>query len=227
MNTINNNNGLSNDLYWQEEQVPVGNQNGQLTQEDFFSLLTEQLSMQDPTKPVDNDQMIAQMTSFTMADSLSQLNSKFDEFATSMTSNQALQASSLIGQRVLLEGNVGTLQQDGDLTAMVISGERIGDMKVTIENGIGQVVRTMNLGDQQAGNIEFSWDGKDQSGNIMPPGNYRIRASGTASGEGVELPTATYHQVNSVSLASSTQGVVLNLYGNTSVKLSDVIEIGG
>ena len=128
---------------------------------------------------------------------------------------------------MLLEGNVGTLQQDGDLTAMVISGERIGDMKVTIENGIGQVVRTMNLGDQQAGNIEFSWDGKDQSGNIMPPGNYRIRASGTASGEGVELPTATYHQVNSVSLASSTQGVVLNLYGNTSVKLSDVIEIGG
>lgn len=226
MNPINNT-GLSNDLYWQEEEVKVGNQNGQLTQEDFFSLLTEQLSMQDPTKPVDNDQMIAQMTSFTMADSLSQLNTKFDEFATSMTSNQALQASSLIGQRVLLEGNVGTLQEEGNMTAMVISGERVNDMKVTVENGIGQVVRTMNLGDQQAGNIEFSWDGKDQSGNVMPPGNYRIRASGSAGGEGVELPTATYHKVNSVSLASSNQGVVLNLYGNSSVKLSDVMEIGG
>ncbi|MFC6440548.1 flagellar hook assembly protein FlgD [Bowmanella sp. JS7-9] len=222
-----NTSGLSSDLYWQEEKVPTGNQNGQLTQEDFFSLLTEQLSNQDPTKPVDNDQMIAQMTSFTMADSLSQLNSKFDEFATNMTSNQALQASSLIGQRVLLQGSDGTLQQDGTMTAMVISGEPVKDMKVSIENSIGQVVRVINLGDQQQGNIEFNWDGKDQSGNLMPPGNYRIRASGNAGGEGIEIPTAIYHQVSSVSLASSSQGVVLNLYGNSSVKLSDVIEIGG
>lgn len=29
--------------------------NQQLTQEDFFSLLSRQLSMQDPFKPVDND----------------------------------------------------------------------------------------------------------------------------------------------------------------------------
>ena len=88
MTTINNTTGLNNELYWQEETVPVvDGTEQQLSQEDFFAMLTEQLANQDPTKPVDNDQMVAQMTSFTMADGISQLNDKFESFAASMTSN--------------------------------------------------------------------------------------------------------------------------------------------
>lgn len=99
MSTITNTQGLNTDLYWQEEKVKVSDGSEQnLSQEDFFALLTEQLSNQDPTKPVDNDQMVSQMTQFTTADGISKLNEKFESFATSMTSNQALQASSLIGQ---------------------------------------------------------------------------------------------------------------------------------
>ena len=65
MTTINNTTGLNNELYWQEETVPVvDGTEQQLSQEDFFAMLTEQLANQDPTKPVDNDQMVAQMTSF-------------------------------------------------------------------------------------------------------------------------------------------------------------------
>jgi len=86
VNTINNT-GLNTDLYWQEETVKIADgTEQQLSQEDFFSMLTEQLANQDPTKPVDNDQMVAQMTSFTMADGISQLNEKFETFASSMTS---------------------------------------------------------------------------------------------------------------------------------------------
>lgn len=73
---------------------------GALTQSDFFSLLTQQLAFQDPTKPVENDQMIAQMTNFTMADGISSLNTNFKDFAASMNSNQALQASTLVGRTV-------------------------------------------------------------------------------------------------------------------------------
>ena len=90
-------NKINNDLYWQKDNATPDNKNGQLTQEDFFALLTEQLSNQDPTKPVDNDQMIAQMTNFTMADSLSQLNDKFDAFATSMTSTSLYRRQALLG----------------------------------------------------------------------------------------------------------------------------------
>ncbi|MCC5852310.1 MAG: flagellar hook assembly protein FlgD, partial [Alkalimonas sp.] len=78
--SINATNGLNNDLYWQEESKVPERNNGALTQADFFALLTQQLAFQDPTKPVENDQMIAQMTNFTMADGISSLNNNFKSF---------------------------------------------------------------------------------------------------------------------------------------------------
>jgi flagellar basal-body rod modification protein FlgD len=197
-----------------------------LTQQDFFSLLTEQLANQDPTKPVDNDQMIAQMTNFTMADSLSQLNDKFDAFATSMTSNQALQASSLVGRSVLVAGGSADLGADGSaVTGNVISDQNVRDMQIAVTNEAGETVRVMPAGSQGPGNVEFRWDGTDNSGNPLPPGNYQFTAVGTVNGEEQQLPTAMYRHVSSVNLSSTQHGIILNLSGDQSITLSDVLEI--
>lgn len=229
MSTISTNtNGLTSELYWQEEQVAVSDGSEQrLSQEDFFALLTEQLANQDPTKPVDNDQMVAQMTSFTMADGISQLNEKFESFAASMTSNQALQASSLIGQNVLVEGNIGHMREDGaGFSGVLVNDQTVQDLKITIENQYGEIVKTINAGTQAAGNIEFSWDGTDNNGNAMPAGDYVISANGTADGEGTSVPIAVNRNVASVSMLGNSQGIILNLAGDVSINLSDVIQIG-
>jgi flagellar basal-body rod modification protein FlgD len=223
------NNGLNSELYWQPETAAVADESNQrLSQEDFFSLLTEPLANQDPTKPVDNDQMVAQMTSFTMADGIEQLNTKFENFATSMTSNQALQASSLIGQEVLLQGDIGFMANQGQgISGVVINEQTAQNLEITIQNEVGEVVKVIEAGTQPAGNIQFSWDGTDASGNQMPPGNYVIRAQGEVFGESLVMPTAINRHVESVSLAGSSQGIILNLNGDVSVKLDDVIQIGG
>ena len=227
MDTVNN--CLNSSLYWQPETNKVAdNSNQTLSQEDFFSLLTEQLANQDPTKPVDNDQMVAQMTSFTMADGIEQLNTKFSDFATSMTSNQALQASSLIGQEVLLQGDIGHVSSEGKgISGVVIAEQNVRSLEITIENEIGELVKTINAGSQTGGNVEFNWDGTDASGNTMPVGNYLVRAQGDVGGESIVLPTAINRHVDSVSLAASSQGIILNLDGDVSVTLKDVIQIGG
>jgi flagellar basal-body rod modification protein FlgD len=223
------NNGLNSSLYWQPETRNVSDASNQtLSQEDFFSLLTEQLANQDPTKPVDNDQMVSQMTSFTMADGIEQLNSKFSDFATSMTSNQALQASSLIGQEVLLQGDIGYVSAEGQgISGVVIAERSVQGLDITIENEMGEVIKTISAGTQTAGNVEFNWDGTDASGNAMPPGNYLVRAQGDVGGESMVLPTAIIRHVDSVSLAASSKGIILNLDGDVSVTLKDVIQIGG
>ena len=223
------NNGLNTNLYWQPEKTGVSDGSNQtLSQEDFFSLLTEQLANQDPTKPVDNDQMVAQMTSFTMADGIEQLNDKFSDFATSMTSNQALQASSLIGQEVLLQGDIGYISAEGqNVSGVVIADQSVQNLEITIENETGEIIKSINVGTQAAGNIEFNWDGTDANGNNMPVGNYVVRAQGNVAGESIVLPTAINRHVDSVSLAASSQGIILNLDGDVSVTLNDVIQIGG
>lgn len=227
MDTVNN--GLNTNLYWQPEKTEVSDGSNQtLSQKDFFSLLTEQLANQDPTKPVDNDQMVAQMTSFTMADGIEQLNDKFSDFATSMTSNQALQASSLIGQKVLLQGDIGYMSSEGqNVSGVVIANQSVQGLEITIENETGEIIKSINVGTQPAGNIEFNWDGTDANGNNMPVGNYVVRAQGNVAGESIVLPTAINRHVDSVSLAASNQGIILNLDGDVSVTLNDVIQIGG
>jgi len=227
VDTINNS-GLDTDLYWQEETVKIADgTEQQLSQEDFFAMLTEQLANQDPTAPVDNESMVAQMTSFTMADGISQLNDKFESFAASMTSNQALQASSLIGQNVLVQGNIGHMAAQGDgLSGVVVNEQTVQNMKINIENQYGEVIKTIDAGTQAAGNIAFEWDGKDTQGNDMPEGDYVITATGEVDGENTQLSTAVNRHVGSVSLAGSGQGVILNLAGDVSINLDDVIQIG-
>lgn len=223
------NEGLNQNLRWQEETTPVDDGSNQtLNQEDFFALLTEQLANQDPTKPVDNDQMVAQMTNFTMAEGITDLNEKFEAFSNSMTSNQALQASTLIGQEVLLQGNVGYMTEaNPGFSGVVINEKTAQNMQITIENESGEIIKTFEVGTQGAGNIAFNWDGKDSNGNMLPPGNYVVKAQGSVLGEETALPTAINRHVDSVSLAGSSQGVVLNLDGDVSVSLTDVLQIGG
>jgi flagellar basal-body rod modification protein FlgD len=223
-----NQTGFNTDLYWQDEPVKVSDGTEQtLKQEDFFALLTEQLANQDPTKPVNNDQLVAQMTSFTTADGISQLNEKFGNFASSMTSNQALQASSLIGQDVLVTGNIGHIAEVGQgVTGVIINEQTSQNTKIAIQNSQGEVVRTMSVGTLAAGNAQFNWDGTDQDGNPLPPGDYAVQVQGDVFGAPTSLPTAINRHVDSVSLAGSSQGVVLNLEGDVSIKLDDVIQIG-
>jgi flagellar basal-body rod modification protein FlgD len=162
-----------------------------------------------------------------MADGISQLNEKFETFASSMTSNQALQASSLIGQNVLVQGNVGFKGSDGEgISGVVVNEGTVQNMTISIENQFGEVVKTIDAGTQTAGNIQFDWDGKDQQGNLMRAGEYVISATGELNGEGVQLNTAVNRHVGSVSLAGSGQGVILNLDGDVSINLDDVIQIG-
>ena len=86
-----------------EEKIQTAEEANELSQQDFFTLMTKQLSMQDPMNPTDNEAMMAQMTNMSIAEGVSNMATKFDQFAASMTSNQALQASSLVGRDVLID----------------------------------------------------------------------------------------------------------------------------
>lgn len=199
----------------------------ELKQEDFLSLLTKQLSQQDPFKPVENDQMIAQMASFATVDGIGKMNTQFDSLNSSMTSNQALQASSLVGRDVLVPGAKGLKEADKSMAAMVKLPQAINNLMVRVENEQGQLIRTLDVGAKPAGDSRVEWDGKDDKGNAMPAGRYSIKAAGVLDGENQEFGVSTYANVNSVLLGKGDGNVLLNLAGFTSpMKLAEVLEVG-
>jgi flagellar basal-body rod modification protein FlgD len=198
-----------------------------LKQEDFLSLLTKQLSQQDPFKPVSNDQMIAQMASFATVDGIGKMNTQFESLNSAMTSNQALQASSLVGRDVLVPGAAGVKKDDAGMAAMVKLPSSVENLFVRIEDEMGQLVRTMDVGAKPAGDNRVEWDGKDQNGNPLPAGKYKVKASGLLDGTSTEFGVSTYANVNSVLLGKGDGNVLLNLAGFTSpVKLAEVLEVG-
>ncbi len=198
-----------------------------LKQEDFLSLLTKQLSQQDPFKPVGNDQMIAQMASFATVDGIGKMNSQFESLNSSMTSNQALQASSLVGRDVLIKDPHGMKKDDGGMAAMVNLPNSIDNLFVRVENQAGQLVRTLDMGASPAGDNRIEWDGKDDKGNALPAGKYQIKAAGLVDGKNTEFEVSTYANVNSVLLGKGNGNVLLNLAGYESpVRLAEVLEVG-
>lgn len=52
-----------------------------LGQSDFIRLMTTQMAMQDPTDPVDNKEMIAQMAQFSSLSGIENINSTLKEIA--------------------------------------------------------------------------------------------------------------------------------------------------
>lgn len=208
-----------------ESSIPEAN-NQELTQEDFFSLLSQQLSMQDPFKPVDNDQMIAQMASFSTVDGINNLNDEIMNLNTVMTSSQALQASGLVGQKVLIPSDTGHVSaEDPNLKGIISTPEAIDSIKVRIEDDKGQLVTTFTVDGSAGGNIDVLWDGLGKNGEPVASGNYSIKATGKVDGTSEELPVSTYAHVTSVSLGTASTGAILNLRGIGGIKLGDVLAV--
>lgn len=226
MNNVTGSNPLDS-LRWQTEDYKTSdNKNrGMLTQEDFFALLTKELSHQDPTKPTDNSEMISQMTAFSTTDGITQLNEKFEAFANSMTSSQALQASSLVGRTVLVNNN-SFVQEAGVPTQGKLSTNKPAqNVMIYVENTKGEIVQTVSVGSVNKGDFPFTWDGKGSNGQPVPDGAYRFRIVGTVDGQASELTAMTYRKVESVTLAGAGGRIELNLKGGNTMALVDVIEV--
>ncbi|QSX28970.1 flagellar hook assembly protein FlgD [Shewanella cyperi] len=210
----------------QGEPAAPENKNQQLDQDDFFALLSQQLSMQDPFKPVDNDQMIAQMASFSTVDGISKLNDEILNLNGVMSSSQALQASGLVGQKVLIPSSTGYLSAtDPEIRGVISTPEVIKDITVRIEDDKGQLVKSYTVDGSAGGNVELTWDGLDKDGKPAPDGAYTIKASGKVDGKAQELPVSTYAHVSSVSLGTAATGAILNLRGIGGIKLADVLAV--
>jgi len=223
-NDISTSSSFLDSVTWQETQVATTTEESDaLTQEDFFSLLTQQLSYQDPSNPADNDQMIAQMTNFTMAQGITDLNTNFESLASSMTSNSALQASTLVGKQALLESNTLELGESGEAKGSAVAEEAVDNLTIKVTDASGQLVRTIDMGSQAAGAVRFSWDGNNESGERLPEGEYTITAEGSTNGEFSSLPVATFKNIESVNINGSS-GIIINTKEGA-VRLTDVAEI--
>jgi flagellar basal-body rod modification protein FlgD len=71
-----------------------------LGKDDFLKILMAQLQNQDPLNPMQDQDFISQMATFSSLEQMTNLNSSVDNFIKFAQQNQFMQASSMIGKTV-------------------------------------------------------------------------------------------------------------------------------
>ena len=198
----------------------------ELGQAEFLKLLTVQLANQDPLAPTDSKEFITQMSQFSSVDSLQTLVTKFDDLSSSLTSNQALQASSLVGRHVLIPSSVGIINGESGMSGQLNIDSHVSGMRFEVKNANGEVVRRVDVGDKSPGDVEFYWDGRNEEGELLDSAQYEIVAYGIVNGQTEQIATSIRAQVQSVNLEGSGGGIMLNLVGLGKIDFNDVKEVG-
>ena len=168
----------------------------------FLTLLVAQLENQDPLNPLDNTEITSQLAQMSTVQGIEQLNTQLTSLVDGLAQTQAVQASSLIGNTVLVPGSGLTLS-DGEAYGGVNLASAADQVTVSILDSTGKVVQTQTLGANEAGNVLFSWDGATTSGGTAADGSYTFKVEATKSGVSV---TAEALQIGTVSALTRTTG---------------------
>jgi flagellar basal-body rod modification protein FlgD len=195
----------------------------ELGQEQFLSLMITQLKNQDPFKPMESGEFLGQLAQFGTVSGLAGLQTSFDSLATSLVSNQALQAASLVGRSALVASSAITSGAGQSVEGAVDLPASTGAMRVQIRDATGQVVRDLELGARSAGLVRFNWDGMTNAGTPADAGRYSIVAEFQAGNKTEAAETLISAPVDSVVFGA--RGFDVHVRGLGEVPFSAVREI--
>jgi len=182
-----------------------------LGQAEFLELMTTQLKNQDPMKPMDNGEFLAQIAQFGTVNGVTELNTSFNGFASSLQSSQALQAANLIGRQVLIENDEAYLSPQDGMNAAVELDASAEDVAVNVYDAIGQVIGRVELGAQTSGLVQFNWDGATLSGANAAPGRYQVEVEATRNGQTESLSPLVSANVTSLTIGKLGQELQVEL----------------
>jgi len=225
MAKINPDSPLIDQLSIQKKQAEEAKKRDTLGQKDFLDLMIAQFENQSPSKPMENGDFLAQMAQFSMVSGIQDMQKSFNELSNSLVSNQALQASSLVGRQVLVPSDVLMLTEQGSMSGAVELTESTDNLVISIQDEAGQLVKRLSMGSQAPGMVKFDWDGAAENGEALPAGKYSIAAEANTANGQIILQPLVVAPVESVSLGRAGQSMTLNIGGLGSVGMSAVREI--
>ncbi len=200
-----------------------------LNENDFLQMLVTELKNQDPTNPLQSTDLAAQLAQFSSVSELQTLNQNVQNstnanlMMTQSISNTM--AATLIGKKIQVDTSSITYDGSTQPTLGFNIPSSAADVQIKITNADGTVVRTIDNGAAVSGDNSVTWDGKDDSGNAVPAGNYMFSVTATDS-QGNAITSTQYMLGTVQGVKFGSNGASL-LVDGTDVNLSDVQEIFG
>lgn len=218
-------NGPLRDLTERSSSAQSGS-SGTVDKDAFLKLLVAQLKAQDPLSPMEGTEFVAQLATFSQVEQSIAQTKHLEMLSLQLSGLQSNEAVGLIGKEVTVKGT--TIAFDGT-NPTGFSTNLNGDAsstKVTIVDSSGAPVRTMDLGPQAEGTVPVPWDGRNDSGKLVPPGSYSVQVEATdAAGSPVEATNEVKGRVVGVSFDKGYPEVILD--SGARAPISDLVAVHG
>lgn len=194
----------------------------ELGQGDFLQLLVTQLKNQDPLKPTDNTEFVAQLAQFSQLDQSAKQAKLLQQSLDAQTASLQYTLLPMLGRSISLDSPLIQLGE-GPASISYALEKNAATVRINMLDQQGQVIRTLDYRDRPAGQNLSEWDGKNQNGTFMPAGIYRYMLSATDS-QGASVIAQSRGQLT-VSGIRMEEGKAKLVAGDLSIDPSTVVEL--
>ena len=184
-------------------------------------MLTTQLTNQDPLDPLNSNEFVQQLVSFTGVEQAVNTNLNLENMIDLFKAGQIASAVSYLGTTVETAGNTIRLT-DGQAPFSYSLPEAAASSSITVADDSGTVVFS-GPGQTTVGEHQLIWDGRDLNGVLQADGIYTLKVSALDNNGGL-IPISTRVSGRVTGIETVDNSIMLTING-TQVPIEDVISI--
>ena len=222
-NVINNplNNTQSNQTQSEEDfDSLVG------TREDFLTILIAQLKFQDPLNPMEGTEFIDSIARLSEVEQSINQNARLESIESLLKEENSNFGSPVSYLDKEIEFNSPIIALDNEKATFSYNiDQRPDDVFINISDQQGNVVRRVK-GEENVGKATYTWDGRDNSGNKMPDGEYIVSVDyAIGTGDDAKFTSVNTIAKGIVTGANFENGETSLLVGNVNTSVDSIVSI--
>jgi flagellar basal-body rod modification protein FlgD len=199
-----------------------------LGKDDFMQLLIVKLQNQDPLKPMEDEDFIAQLASFSSLEQMNNIAGAVSQandlsFLQMQALNNAM-AAGFVGKDVKASYSTIFVEEGATPRISYTLEQHAEQVTIRIKGSDGQTVATLKESNVGVGPHTVEWDGRDSLGNKVASGEYTIAIEAVgATGETVSPKLSL---VGTVDAVIYRDGLSYLRVGDMEIPLGDITAIG-
>lgn len=185
--------------------------------DNFMTLFVAQLQNQDPTNPMDNNQLTTQLAQINMTAGIEQLNTTVGQVGNLVLGSQQMSTADWVGRSVMIDGDstVSTATDGNQRFGMALSSPA-DKVTVTLTDKKSGDAYSAELKDVKAGVHAYTLGDLDNFQPAAPPADTEFTVSYSAvtgSGAAPDIVSLKWAKVDAVSLAGGVAQLQLGVDG--------------